>query len=334
MVRTFIKPAFVTIALVLSFVQLSAMQDDPAASSTPPSSASKAADEFVRSTYVLGVHDQITVRMTELEETEKNIRIAPDGYINLPMIGRIHAAGLTVDQLETELVENLKKFVRKPQVSVEVKEFHSQPVSVIGAVNKPGVRQLEGEKTIVEMLSEAEGLNKDAGHTVKITRRMEWGRLPLAGNKDDPTGQFSVAELDLKSLLAGNNPEQNITIKPHDVISVPHAEMVYVVGEVKKAGGFLLTERESLSVLQAISLAEGLSPTAAPQRARILRASAGNSTRTEIAVDVKKIWGGRSNDVALQSGDILFIPNHLAKKAAGRALEAAIQAATLLAYRY
>ncbi len=328
----FIKLAFVAVALVLSVVQSAAMQD-AAVSSSPLSSASKA-DEFVRSTYVLGVHDQITVRMTELEETEKNIRIAQDGYINLPMIGRIHAAGLTVDQLEAELVENLKQFVRKPQVSVEVKEFRSQPVSVIGAVNKPGVRQLEGEKTVVEMISEAEGLNKDAGHTVKITRRMEWGRLPLGGTKDDPTGQFSVAELDLKSLLAGHNPEQNIRVKPHDVISVPRAEMVYVVGEVKKAGGFPLTERENLSVLQAIALAEGVSPTAAPGRAKILRASAGGSTRTEIAVDVKKILGGRSNDVALQADDILFIPNHLAKKAAGRALEAALQAATYMALRY
>ncbi|MDQ6734029.1 MAG: polysaccharide export protein, partial [Nitrospirota bacterium] len=305
---------------------------DAAVSSSPPPSASKA-DEFVRSTYVLGVHDQITVRMTELEETEKNIRIAQDGYINLPTIGRIHAAGLTVEQLEAELVEKLKQFVRKPQVSVEVKEFRSQPVSVIGAVNKPGVRQLEGEKTVVEMLSQAEGLNKDAGHTVKITRRMEWGRLPLTGTKDDPTGQFSVAELDLTSLLAGHNPEQNITVKPHDVISVPRAEMIYVVGEVKKAGGFLLTERQSLSVLQAISLAEGVSSTAAPQRAKILRASAGSPTRTEIAVDVKKILGGRSNDVALQADDNLFIPNHLAKKAAARALEAALQAATYMALR-
>ncbi len=334
------SPAFLAVAVVLtgilSLARLSAAQEPSLAStsSIPPVSSLAKSDDSIRSTYVLGPHDQITVRMTELEETEKNIRIAQDGFINLPMVGRIHAAGLTVDQLEAQLMDKLKKFVRTPQVSVEIKEFHSQPVSVIGAVNRPGVRQLEGDKSIVEMISLAEGLNKDAGYSVKVTRRMEWGPLPLPGTKEDPTGQFSVAELDLKKLLAGQNPEQNITVKPHDVISVPRAEMVYVVGDVKKAGGFLLTERQNLSVLQAISLAEGVSPTAATQKAKILRASADTSARTEIPVDVKRILGGRSKDVPLQGDDILFIPSNLAKKAGIRAIEAAIQAGTFMVYRF
>jgi len=328
----FLKPVFVTVALGLILAQWAPAQDSKIAS--PPASSALKSDDSSRSTYVLGPYDQITVRMSELEETEKNIRIAQDGYINLPMIGRVKSAGLTVEQLEMQLVVKLKKYVREPQVSVEIKEFRSQPVSVLGSVNKPGVLQLEGDKTVVEMLSKAEGLNKDAGYTAKITRRMEWGPLPLPDAKEDPTGQFSVAEVDLKSLLAGKNPEQNITVKPHDVISVPRAEMIYVVGEVKKAGGFLLTDRRNLSVLQAVSLAEGVSPSAAAQKAKILRATEGTSARTEIPVDVKRILGGKGKDVPLEADDILFIPSSLAKKASVRAMEAAIQAGTFLVNRF
>src|SRR5262249_17256690 len=155
------------------------------------------------------------------------------------------AAGMTLEELESELVVALKPYIRQPKVAVAIAEFHSQPVSVIGAVNTPGILQLQGTKTLVEILSMAGGLRTDAGNIVAITRRQEWGALPLPGAKPDPTGQFSTGEVKLKDILEARNPEHNLIIRPNDIISVPHAEVVYVLGAVKKAGGFTLSDHDT-----------------------------------------------------------------------------------------
>lgn len=282
-----------------------------------------------RSTYVLGPDDQIIIRAVEVEEiSEKPVRIDSNGFVRMPMIGDIRAGGLTLGELQQEVYRRLQAHYKHPQVAVSVVEYRSQPVSVIGSVRVPGVHQLQGQKSLVEMLSLAGGLMPDAGYLVKITRRSEWGPLPLANAVSDPTGQFSVAEVRVKDLMAGQRPAENILIKPRDVISVPRAEMVYVVGEVKRAGGFTLHENESMSVLQALSLAEGLSRTAGTKNARILRAVNGSSERLEIPVDLKQVMDGRASDVKLQSSDILFIPNNLPKSATLRGIEAAIAITT------
>ncbi|MEO7649237.1 MAG: SLBB domain-containing protein, partial [Bryobacteraceae bacterium] len=239
----------------------------------------------------------------------------------------VRAAGFTIPQFEAELSKRLANYIKEPQVAVNVLEFRSQPVSVIGSVNTPGVKQLRGNKTLVEVLSLAGGLRQDAGNSVKITRRMEWGRIPLSKATDDPSGGFSVAEVTLRSIMGALNPEENIAVMPHDVISVPRADLVYVVGEVPKAGGFVLNERAHMTVLQALSMAGGLGPMAKGQEAKILRPNINNAgeKREEITVDLKKILGGKADDVPMRAEDILFIPNNAAKRASIRAAEAAIQ---------
>ena len=295
----------------------------------PPPAPAPESPEQLRSTYVLGPEDQITIRALDAEEiSDKPVRIDFSGYIRLPMVGRLRASGLTIEQLEAQLVERLKTFIREPEVSLSITEFRSQPVSVIGAVRNPGVHQLQGRKTLIEILSLAGGLNTDAGHTIKITRRLEWGRVPLRTADDDSTAQFSVAQVSVKAIMEAKNPEENIIVRPYDVISVPRAQMVYVIGQVQRSGGFVLNERETLSVLQALSLAGGLNSAASPQNSRILRPSPGASNRTELAVDLKKILAGKAQDLPLQPEDILFVPASTPKKAAIRALEAAIQVGT------
>jgi len=283
----------------------------------------------LRASYLLGADDQISVRIMEAQElADKPLRIDAEGFVELPLAGRVHAAGLTVEQLQSELRKRLETYIREPHVVVNIEEFRSQPVSVIGAVTNPGVVQLSGRKTLAEVLSMVGGLKPEAGNVVKITRRLEEGRVPVAGAKDDSSGQFSVAEINLRSIIEAKNPEQNIQILPNDVISVPRGQMIYVVGDVEKSGGFVLNERETMSVLQSVSLAGGLHPTAAPQNSRILRTAAGSTERTEIPVDVKKILTGKAADRQLQPDDILFIPSSRAQKMGVRALEAAIQLGT------
>jgi polysaccharide export outer membrane protein len=303
-------------------------------SAIPPSAAGSTLSKAIRSTYILGADDQITVHALDAEEiSEKPMRIDMSGYIRLPLVGRILAAGLTVEQLENEIAARLRKYIKEPDVAVSVLEFRSQPISVIGSVKAPGVYQLQGHKTLVECLSVAGGASDDAGYSVKITRRLEWGPLPLPSAVTDPTGHFSIAQVKLAEIIAARNPAENILILPEDIISVPRGEMVYVIGTVPRAGGFVLHERETLSVLQALALAGGADHNAAPQKARILRA-VGNGKRIEIPVNLRTVMAGKSGDLPLQAEDILLVPSSTSKVVVARIAEAALQMGTLSVYRF
>jgi polysaccharide biosynthesis/export protein len=285
--------------------------------------------------YVLGAQDSINVRVTDLDEFDPKtlgvIRIDSLGNINLPLVGRVHAAGLTAEQLELQIASRLSRLMKDPEVGVSVAEFRNHPVSVLGAVKNPGVYQVTGRKTLFEVLSLAGGLNPDASNRIKITRLAEEGPLPLPNAALDSKGEFYIAELNVHDVMEAKTPDVNIDVRQNDVITVPKADLVYVVGAVRRSGGFPLNEREHISVLQAVSLAEGLDRAASAKSARILRESAPGKERTEIAVNVQQILDGHAKDVPLQANDILFIPNSVAKSAGLRAFEAAIQAGTGIA---
>jgi polysaccharide export outer membrane protein len=190
------------------------------------------------------------------------------------------------------------------------------------------VHQLKGPTTLLEALSSAGGVRGDAGRVAILTRQKAWGAIPHPDAHQIASGD-DVVEIDLKSLMESRKPADNILVKPHDVISVPPAEVVYVIGNVKKAGGFALGGKPSLSVLQALALAEGLDARAAATRARILRA--GQPATEQIPVDVKKILEGKAEDLVLRPNDILFIPNNAMKSVTMRTIEAAIQIGTGIA---
>ena len=215
-------------------------------------------DVTVRSAYLLGSNDVLLIRVADAPELGAHpVRVDPAGDIRLPMAGTIRAAGKTIEALEAELIGRLEVYIKEPDVSVSVTEFHSQPVSVIGAVGQSGVHQLQGARTLIEILSRAGGVADDAGPTVRITRRIEWGRIPLPEAKDDQTGRFSTVDIDLKGLLAATTPEKNIMVRPHDVITVPQAELVFVIGEVGRPGPLPLSGR-SVSVMEAVSASGGV----------------------------------------------------------------------------
>jgi polysaccharide export outer membrane protein len=275
--------------------------------------------------YVLGPQDELGIWALGVEElSDKAFRVDPSGFVDLPIIGRLTAGGLTVEQFKADLAARLLTEVRNPQVSVTVKESRSQPVSVLGSVGTPGVHQINGGKTLIEVVSLAGGLRPDAGNSIKITRQTVYGRIPLSTSTYDKTGKFSVAEVKVKSIMDASNPNENILIMPNDVVSVPRADLVYVVGEIVKSGGFVLNEKEDISVLQALALAGGLSRNAAPEHARILRHTTKGDQKVELAVNVKRILAGKAADVPMQSDDILFIPNSTAKSVTSRVLEAGI----------
>ena len=284
--------------------------------------------------YRLGPNDTLSIRCPNAEEFgEAPIRIDTDGQITLPLTGRIQAAGRTLEELEADIRGRLEKFIIEPQVVVRLVEARSQPVSVIGAVNRPGVVQLEGSKRLLEILSLAGGLRPDAGQLLTLTRRQESGPVPLPGNRADETDRYSIAEIDLKELMSGTNPKANVEIRPFDVLSVPVAELIYVVGEVKRPGGFALAHPESVSVLQALSLAEGLFGVASAKDARIIRQT-GKTDREEIPVNLTRLLTGEAEDVPMQAGDILFVPKNKAKSASLKVLDVVLQTASgMMIYR-
>ncbi len=278
--------------------------------------------------YVLGPEDQIKIWSLGMEEiSDKPIRIDPSGDLDLPTVGRVHAGGLTLNQFKDALTIRFASLVRQPQVSVEIVEFGSQPVSVMGCVGKPDVIQLRGRKTLTEVISLAGGLTQTAGARVNITRPMAEGAIPLPNAHPDSSGAFSVADVPVKELMAGDHPSLNITIKPHDTITIPPAQMVYVVGEVKK-GGPVPLDQDGITTLHALAMAEGYDKDPKPSKAKIIRVVPGTNQRVDIAVDLNKIMAGKAEDVYMHPNDILVVPTSNAKKAGVRGLEAALQAAT------
>jgi polysaccharide biosynthesis/export protein len=284
-----------------------------------------------RSAYLLGPDDQITIRALDVPDINNTPqRVDPNGDLGLPMIGRVHAAGMTVAELERELIKRLKAYLQEPDVSIGLTEMRSQPVSVLGAVGTSGVHQLEGRKSLLEVLSMAGGLSADAGPAVRITRQADRGRIPLAEATENASGRFSTVEIDVRSLLEARNPEKNIVIQPYDVISVPRADVVYVVGEVGKPGPVPLTSGHSVSVMEAVSLTGGVLRTAAPAKARILRRVPGEEKRSEVTINLQRIIQGKADDLPLAAGDILFVPDSSSKRMTTRAVEAVIQAGVLI----
>ncbi len=290
----------------------------------------------VASEYVLGSGDQLTIHVADLEGlTDRPLTVDPSGLIDLPLAGRVQAAGLTIPELKAELVSKLSKYISKPEVAINLAVSGSQPVSVIGEVNNPGVHQLDGTKRLLEVLSLSGGVKADAGPRVLVTREKKWGSITGTDKRVDPATGDTTASFSLDALMASRTPEDNIIVFPDDVISVPRADLVYVVGDVKKAGGFQLSTHETVLLTQALTLAEGLGPDSAAHNARILRpVPGGDGTPRQIPVDISKIFAGKSPDVLLYANDVLFIPVSGMKVTARRAMEAAIGVSTgLLIYR-
>ena len=223
-----------------------------AAAQVPGAQAGPDAAERTQNQYVLGPDDTLLIQVRDAAEIGKQpVRIDGRGEIQLPLAGTLRAAGRSPAELSKEIAARIRHLVRNPEVVVTIQEQRSQPVSVLGSVRSPGVIQAPSEKSLIEILAMAGGLKEDAGSSLKITRRAD-GRTPLPRARLDTTGKYYITEISVASILQARNPEDNVIIEPHDVITVPAAPMIYVVGYVKKPGAFLMKEEEQMSALLAL----------------------------------------------------------------------------------
>jgi polysaccharide export outer membrane protein len=310
------------------------------------------AAEVANTESTIGPDDLLNISVFEAPEMNCAVRVSTDGEISLPLLGTVHAAGLTPRELGYLLQGVLhNSFMKDPHVGVFVQELQSHAVSVVGAVKMPGVFQIRGSKTVIEVLSLAQGLTDDAGDTVLIMRGtgtpapIGANRLNLAATAPvaaqpgeilpsanpasiaSPEKKNEIVDINLKRLLESEDSALNVAVFPGDIVKVPRAGIVYVVGEVIKPGGFVLQNNERISVLQALALAEGPTHTSAVRSARIIRTDPATGRRTEIPTNISRIFSGKAPDTFLQAKDVVFFPNSTAKSVLYRGSEAALQTA-------
>lgn len=303
------------------------------------SSAQKAPS---RGDYRIGPNDEIAMNVLEAPDLSSAYRVAADGNISIPLLGTIKAAGLTARELELVLQALLRRtYMKDPHVAVTVLEMQSHSVSVMGAVKNPGVFQIRGRKTLLEMLSMAGGLAPDAGNTVLVmrgasaefvrngdsqiqTKKVKAVQATGASregilNSKKPQSENTI-EVSLKRLLDTGDSKYNVPVFPGDIVKVKKAGIVYVVGDVNRPGGFPIQDNEHVTVLQAIALGSGLGPNAKKGKAKIIRV-AENGEQIELPVHLNKILSGKLPDPTLRPRDILFIPKSGAKAAGTNILQ-------------
>lgn len=318
------------VAPLQSSQRSSTKQESPKSKGNPVAPTAPA-DSGLSSDYLIGPEDVLQITVFSVHDLDETVRVSNDGTIVIPLLGRVEASGLTADQLRHRLEKDLgKNLLQNPQVSVFVAQFHARPVSIVGAVEKPGIYQITGPRSLVEMLSLAGGLARRntaaAGKLIYITRPGGFANLKIVpGMHRVSSDKISI---DVKDLLYTQMRGLNIPIRPHDIIAVSKADVIYVAGSgVRKPGGFVLEDRDSITVIQALAMAEGLAPNAARKHARIIHTRA-NGTHIDIPINLEKIIKNKAPDPDLAANDILYVPGSTGKAAFKRTTQAIIQTVT------
>ena len=337
--------------------------------------------------YVIGNGDLLEVSVFDVPELSKEVRVSQTGTINIPLIPvRLRVAGLSETQAEAKIAELLEAngLVSHPEVGVAVKDHRSQPITVVGAVQRPMVYHADRDVTLLEVLAEAGGIANDAGDTVIVTRRRVPTYTEVANTQPVPSTSASgsgepppldslttpepaekkpeaspkapsfpsseemahasppaspaAAEatsnptdpdstsitINLNDLLETGDTRNNIQLHSGDVVTVPHAGIVYVLGAVTRPGGFVVSnDRTQLTTLKVLSLAGGLTNIAKTQHAVIIRKD-DTGKQTETQVDLKKVLNRQSEDITMHPSDILFVPDDKPKQALLKTAEIAL----------
>ncbi len=247
--------------------------------------------------YEIGRQDLLEIRVFDVPELDQTVRVADDGSITMPLLGRLEVAGLTKRELERTIESRLsERYVQDPQVTVFVKEYESKKVAVSGAVREPGTYEMLGRKTLLEMISMAGGLEGELGQYIVIFR-------------PDAAGGTERIQVDLEALVYRADPTVNRPVRPGDIIYVPEVEKIriFVSGAVKNPNLYEVPRNEPVTVLKAITLAGGTTDRAADKRIKIMRTDP-DGTPATLEVNLRRIRQGKAEDPILQPDDIVLVP--------------------------
>jgi polysaccharide export outer membrane protein len=298
----------------------------------------------------IGAGDLIHVDVFDVPDLSHDVRVNSAGDMTLPLVpGLIHVGGLTPFQAQDEIGKMLAEngIVTHPQVSVIVKEQNSHSISVVGAVQQPGIFQVVRPMTVLEALARAGGLDRDAGSDVLITRHGATDRSsPPSPTPVNPTAAGAAGDssatappgqtitVHLQTLLDTGDQTYNIPVYAGDILTVPRAGIVYVAGAVLLAGGYTLPNSQSqMSILKVLALSRGVTGTSKPDQSVIFRKQPDGSTQ-QINVHLNKIMERKEPDQPLYANDVLFVPDSAAKRAFYKAGAAALSVTSgVLIYR-
>ena len=240
------------------------------------------------SDYELGAGDVVKIEVYDNPDMTTVARISADGAILFPLIGEVSVGGKTVSRVAATLSELLADgYIVNPQITVFVEEFRSKKVVIMGEIGKPGLYELSGPISILELISTAGGLTKDAGDFATIKR--------TAGESDPAGGEHGI-KVDLKALLQSGELSQATPLKDGDSIFVPKAGMFYVTGEVRNNAAYKLEEGTTL--IKAITVAGGFTSIAAKGKVKIIRKIDG----------AEKALENISMHELIQAGDVIVVP--------------------------
>jgi len=266
--------------------------------------------------YKIGPEDLLEISVFEDEKVNKTVRVSSQGNISLPLLGILRVKDLTANELEKEIRDLLaEKYFQDPHVSVFIKEYRSQRISVMGAVEKPGVFDVTGQKTILDMLAMAGGLRTgspvfdSAGELLFLIRPPRWEEETSKEKKNSEEQIPKTFVIDLEELLVRGDLTLNLPLMHGDVINIPVSGKIFVGGEVKSPGGFPIGGKK-MTVSQAITLAGGVKYEANGSETKIFRYSEKGTQREILSVNIYAIQKGETEDLLLKSNDIIIVPKH------------------------
>lgn len=282
-------------AALALLVATAAAAQQPSAPPAPASAAPVAAAS--PESLLIGPGDLLRISVLRESELDQRVRVLDSGEITVALAGNVPVQGLTPTEAAARIAAKYRegKFLLHPEVSVFVEEYATETVTIMGQVAHPGTFRLAAPRTLIDALSLAGGLNEYADRHIVIER----------GGKD---GQRIHAFLPNRADDALN---ADVLVRPGDIVVVPKAGIVYVLGDVAHPGGYVMQNDSQLTVLQAIALAAGTSKTASEKRVRLVRNVDGLSQ--SIDLPLRDMERGRQPDVPLQANDIIYVPFSLGK---------------------
>jgi polysaccharide biosynthesis/export protein len=291
----------------VSAQQPSQVSSVPPATTAATVASGEAAPAPTDESYRIGPGDVLDIIVTRHEDYSRlGVRVDNNGMIQMPREeDDIQAACKTVRELADYIKERYKKYLRSPSIYVQVKEFNSQPVAVLGAVNSPGRFQLQRRVRLLELLTFVNGPSAQASGTIFVIHTGQGSMCEV--QQPEPAANLGNAfvSYNLKDTLLADE-KANPFIRPGDIIRLPEAEQAYVVGNVKTATPIILKEPITLS--QAIARSGGLLPEADSQRIRLYRQAPNSTSKTEIIVNLKAINKQQAQDIFLQPNDVIDVP--------------------------
>ncbi|MCR4292813.1 MAG: polysaccharide biosynthesis/export family protein [Candidatus Kuenenia sp.] len=299
--------------------------------------------------YLIGPGDVLDITIFDSADLNRKVRVGGDGYISLPLIGSIIAGGLSVPDIEFNVAyEYSRKYLKNPQISVYVLEFHSKRVAVLGEVKSPKLLEMTRNKSnLLEIISLCGGVTQDAGDLIYIIRpttqynsvdnnhsaaQYNDGRnngygMEVYGSEGDEAGwadedylriRDEVITVSVSELVKYQNPLSNVEVLPGDVVSIPPASFYFVFGEVDKPGAFML--KQEMTALQAISQAGKFSDIA-KNKIKLIREDIETREKIITTLDVKKLAKGEDEDVKIMGGDVLLVGRSTVREVRGQLLK-------------